>query len=415
MLLFLLLPVVVLGVTSAEAYSVTGVGAAVVLGAAIALLVGCVLWRAKSNDYQAMDDAGNVSKRSFTPLVVFGCVGLVAGLTLVITGGVLISQLAAIAPIGPARSAVECPDCPVDCVLSEWVVQTECDNVCGPGQGEQVRTRNVLTEPMNGGAECQGLWERNACPDRPACVECQVGPWVVSPCLGLCGQEKQYQRRAIIAEPTGSFVCPATEEVIGICPFVKPCPINCALSPTPIDGPCSSTTCGLIGTLTRTWTVIQQPAFGGAACPPLTETVRCKAGVNCVNSAVDCVLSDWFVTTGGIRGDVCPCGAGGEKQYNTRTVIQRALNGGLPCSTDVQRFIRLCPASPCPPVDCKLSDEFMITTNGVPGDNCRWPCGGEKQYWQRVVVVQPSGGGLPCPTSPQTFIRLCPKQLSCST
>ena len=57
-----------------------------------------------------------------------------------------------------------------------------------------------------------------------------------------------------------------------------PSPVNCAVSGWSDSGSCSVTICGTTGgTKTQTRTVTTQPANGGAACPPLTQSVPCSA------------------------------------------------------------------------------------------------------------------------------------------
>ena len=56
-----------------------------------------------------------------------------------------------------------------------------------------------------------------------------------------------------------------------------PAPVNCAVSGWSDSGSCSVTICGTSGTKPQTRTVTTQPANGGAACPPLTQSVPCSA------------------------------------------------------------------------------------------------------------------------------------------
>jgi len=50
----------------------------------------------------------------------------------------------------------------VDCVLADkWQPWSDCDTRCG--YGVQVRVRDVLTEPVNGGRACGQTVERRLC------------------------------------------------------------------------------------------------------------------------------------------------------------------------------------------------------------------------------------------------------------
>ncbi len=109
-------------------------------------------------------------------------------------------------------TVVAVPLPPVDCVLSPWSAWSTCTN------GQQTRTRTILTPPSNGGLACGPLTETQSClPPPPTPVDCVVSDWSA---FGAC--------------------------------------IN--------------------GQQTRTRTVLQSPSGGGASCPALTETVSCGGG-----------------------------------------------------------------------------------------------------------------------------------------
>lgn len=61
---------------------------------------------------------------------------------------------------------------PVDCVVSAWSDWT-CDAECGPGNA--TRTRAVVEAAANGGLECPGLTEKQAC-DAGVCSACPCPP-----------------------------------------------------------------------------------------------------------------------------------------------------------------------------------------------------------------------------------------------
>ena len=54
--------------------------------------------------------------------------------------------------------------CPVDCQYSEWTGLSKCDQWCGPGTN--IKTRDVLAEPLHGGVVCDRSFDnlvRNSC------------------------------------------------------------------------------------------------------------------------------------------------------------------------------------------------------------------------------------------------------------
>ncbi len=72
-------------------------------------------------------------------------------------------------------------DCPIDCVLSEWTVKTECNATCGSGY--EVWTRSVLSEAVNGGDCSDALEEVRPCLEKPCPKPCEISDWIpAEPC-----------------------------------------------------------------------------------------------------------------------------------------------------------------------------------------------------------------------------------------
>ncbi|XP_068595155.1 spondin-1-like [Brachionichthys hirsutus] len=53
------------------------------------------------------------------------------------------------------------PECPVDCMVSEWSEWSECNKSCG--KGHTIRTRMVKLEPQLGGSACPETIQRKKC------------------------------------------------------------------------------------------------------------------------------------------------------------------------------------------------------------------------------------------------------------
>uniref|UniRef100_A0AAQ5X607 Spondin-1 n=1 Tax=Amphiprion ocellaris TaxID=80972 RepID=A0AAQ5X607_AMPOC len=53
------------------------------------------------------------------------------------------------------------PECPIDCVMSEWTEWSECNKSCG--KGHTIRTRMVMLEPQFGGDPCPETIQRKKC------------------------------------------------------------------------------------------------------------------------------------------------------------------------------------------------------------------------------------------------------------
>ncbi|XP_056622711.1 spondin-1a isoform X2 [Triplophysa dalaica] len=53
------------------------------------------------------------------------------------------------------------PECPMECVMSEWTVWSECNKACG--KGHMIRSRQILLEPQFGGESCPETVQRKRC------------------------------------------------------------------------------------------------------------------------------------------------------------------------------------------------------------------------------------------------------------
>jgi len=111
--------------------------------------------------------------------------------------------------VGTASATFSCggdaggdPNAPVDCQVSEWSDFGPCIN------GQQTRTRSVVTQPRNGGAPCPALTETRSCP--PVAVDCQVSAFSN---WGPCVDNVQRRTRQVVTQPqNGGRACPALEE-----------------------------------------------------------------------------------------------------------------------------------------------------------------------------------------------------------
>uniref|UniRef100_A0A8C5D2I6 Spondin-1 n=1 Tax=Gouania willdenowi TaxID=441366 RepID=A0A8C5D2I6_GOUWI len=114
------------------------------------------------------------------------------------------------------------PECPVDCMVSDWSEWSECNKSCG--KGHTIRTRMVKLEPQFGGSACPEMIQRKKCKIRkcrtktksslccPTCVPtgCRMQPWSSwTDCTKPCGggiQERfmMVKKRAKGSSSTGS-------------------------------------------------------------------------------------------------------------------------------------------------------------------------------------------------------------------
>uniref|UniRef100_A0A8C4NWC2 Spondin-1 n=1 Tax=Dicentrarchus labrax TaxID=13489 RepID=A0A8C4NWC2_DICLA len=94
------------------------------------------------------------------------------------------------------------PECPVDCMLSEWSEWSECNKSCG--KGHTIRTRMLKLEPQFGGSACPETIQRKKCKIRKCGKKsketrghrveaeeepgCRMQPWTIwTDCTKQCG------------------------------------------------------------------------------------------------------------------------------------------------------------------------------------------------------------------------------------
>jgi hypothetical protein len=281
-------------------------------------------------------------------------------------------------------------ECPVDCVMSAWSQwAAPCSKSCGGGK--RARTRSVVSDVMNGGAECGALTHIDNCNTKPCPVDCKVSSWgSFSACSGTCGEGKKHRTRTFVAPRMfGGNACPALYdewECNG-----PACPQHCTVSSWSPWGACSAT-CGK-GVARRSRRVVAHAENGGYVCPALSDTQECLALVNKVPvpCPADCVVSAW--------GDwsLCNTSCGAALRQRSRSPVVATAHGGMVCPTLHQtkpcKFKKLCP------VDCRVS-------GWEPWSRCSKSCGGGKQTRVRRVIDRAAHGGLPC-TAPLTEIGPC--------
>ena len=228
---------------------------------------------------------------------------------------------------------------PVDCAVSDWSPYSDCSaTMCGT-TGSQTRTRTITAQPSFNGQGCPDLIEKIPC----------------------------------------SFPCPA--------------PVDCVASDWGAFSQCSATTCGTVGTMTRTKTVITPASNGGKMCPIMEDNQPCSTPCP---TPVNCVVSDWTPFSECVT-DTGACGTSG-RQTRTRTIVTPMSGNGVPCPdlTEQQMCYKECPPvvlpPPPPPIDCVVSDwtpytQCTSTQCGIAG----------KQMRTRTIVTQPANGGAQCP------------------
>ncbi len=310
-----------------------------------------------------------------------------------------------------------CAATPNDC-SGEWGDWGACSASCG--SGTQTREYSISVQ-SDGGEACPvaaGTTEEQACESPNACVDC-VGEWGDwGACSASCGSGTQTRTYAVTTPAVGGTECNtadgSTENQQCTSTDANGAVIECS---SPVDcvgswglwGGCSAA-CGS-GTQTRTYTVTQQSAAGGAACSVTdgdSAERACDAGVACV----DCegAWGDWEACS-------VSCGTGVQTR---RYSVSTPAAGGAECDTvdgateDQQ----------CSPMDSNgnaiecLGDVDCVGAWGFWG-SCNAACGPARQSRRYIVTQHPANNGQPCDNvHDQTEDRDCepalPACASCS-
>jgi len=343
-------------------------------------------------------------------------------------------------PCPPLEEHVACNagKCPINCEVTSWQPWTQCTRTCGVGT--HGRHRTVLRHSERGGYVCPALFEREQCELSRCPVDCVARAWGTwSACSRSCGSGASSRSRTVSRNAAdGGEKCPPLSQT-QTC-NATPCPVDCVASAWEPWGPCSGS-CGTgVRTRKRRFGWLTKPSYGGKACPELTRTETCDAGL----CPVHCMVSSFSPWTD------CSVTCGGGTQKRGRSVVQLSVNGGTPCPLLAEQ--RDCSTSSCPKPcvvaswqpwsDCSqtcgagvrtrireqlaaaehggdcaaLSETAACRVRGCPvacevtswnaWSACNQPCGGGRQSRSMSVVVEAAFGGTACP-SLMGEVRLC--------
>jgi len=101
---------------------------------------------------------------------------------------------------------------PIDCQVSAWSLGTECSAKCGGGTS--TKSRCVTVRPQYGGKACPALRAEVPCNTQPCAIDCQVSRWTDwSQCSAKCAGGLKTRTRKITVQPAfGGKACPALSE-----------------------------------------------------------------------------------------------------------------------------------------------------------------------------------------------------------
>ena len=260
-----------------------------------------------------------------------------------------------------------CP-LPVDCeVSSTW---TSCSRTCNPGDGSWKnnpgrQTRQIITNPKNGGKECPET--SRICNDRACPTDCALSEW--SRCSKPCnnGTGAGTQTRVVATQPkNGGKFCPSIDELSRAC-NAHMCSVDCTVSGWSV---CSKPCADSSGPGNQTRTITRPSAYGGAPCPSdmsrTCNTDACPPPVDCIYSWSPCSK---------------PCTDGSGPGTQNLIINRQSAHGGKACPTTKTQN---CNIQSCPPINCQVSG----------WSDCSAPCGGGSR--SRSITVQPAYGGTAC-------------------
>jgi len=121
----------------------------------------------------------------------------------------------------PNRVQRDCAnvECPKDCKEGPWYEWGECSKLCGSGSKD--RTRDVVQEGGEGGAECGELSESTSCNTESCNADCELSEWYPwGPCSRGCrwrrsarqGRQARIKTIQVAAKGTGECPKPSTRK-----------------------------------------------------------------------------------------------------------------------------------------------------------------------------------------------------------
>ena len=313
--------------------------------------------------------------------------------------------------------------CVTACEQTAWSAWSAC-SINGPffcGAGTSTRTRDITSNPKNGGAACGANEETKACtvdatsPTNQCPVNCAMTEWAAwNKCSTLCGTGSQSRIRSVaVRNKFAGTSCGALNETQA-CTYdlAKPgnqCPVKCVQSAWAPYGKCSTTCFSAegAGTQIRTRTVTTPEKFGGGQCGASSEKkVGCTDDTDCTAFKVNCAEGAWTAWSSCLDSTVC--GAGNETR--TREITTQPEHGGTlcgdleeskKCTVDTSTADNQCPVDCAVDTwsawtDCKESSRCTACTKSTkctdpgkitaPGTTTRY----------RNITVEPLFGGGAC-------------------
>jgi len=278
---------------------------------------------------------------------------------------------------------------PLDCVMTDWSMWTECTKTCGTGW--KLRKRHISRPAMAGGKACDsnapeerggltgGMREIAKCSPEicPASnVDCVFEDWTP---WSSCREDGQRVRDRGILTPATS----TGQACVGNTTEVAPCEKqHCQLSAwtdwSACDKPCDG------GQRARHRQIEKLPRYGGEPCPLPLDTWEIEGcNTDGCHPSSDCQIGPW--STWGECS--VTCGYGQSKRLRTVIQLRKALGQG--CADPVEEVRK------CMPRSCPGSENCHYQQWGA-WSACNRTCGGGLQSRERGFLYTGGVGGAAC-------------------
>jgi len=196
--------------------------------------------------------------------------------------------------------------CEVHCKVSEWT-KWECDK----STGVSMRTRSILQNPLNGGADCGELQQEQDC-RKDECDDCdqlcETDNWVAEECSATTCSAVRTRNMLYPLRDVGK-PCQLYD--------TQPCTLDAVMGPWTEWGECDATAHKY-----RTREIVSDACYGGAVAGATVERMSCQ-------EICDANHNPW--------NEWGPCDQHTGEQTRSRTIVNAPTDGEQPCLTTETR------------------------------------------------------------------------------
>eukprot|EP00927_Polykrikos_kofoidii_P071174 TRINITY_DN67482_c0_g1_i1.p1 TRINITY_DN67482_c0_g1~~TRINITY_DN67482_c0_g1_i1.p1 ORF type:complete len:1818 (-),score=190.99 TRINITY_DN67482_c0_g1_i1:76-5529(-) len=298
-----------------------------------------------------------------------------------------------------------------DCKLGEWAAWSACTCTCGGGTA--TRSRQIVVEPIFGGALCDPVDFAEVTPcNTQSCQQCVDGQWeawsVWSSCSATCGSSLKSRHRRMLRSPSacGRPVSGLMDE-FELCTDLPSCSLrrDCQVSEWGEWSNCDSK---CFGVRSRSRTVVQIPSLGGKQCDfEMSILQSCapapgeKLSEECGGSTIEpspCELGTWS------DWSACTASCGGGQQLRSRDILKPS-HAGAPCNGTTEATIA------CNTEACDTNSQDCAWGAWSAWSSCE-ACSVQR-YRRRSITTLTHKGGKVCESGNSEETSSCPPDTAC--